>query len=68
MVLGTIVGADSTSGSSESSKAKNNLHWSGRAYTQNDNWHYLSSIWGTSYNLLNSNLSRNTSRAYFRGR
>jgi hypothetical protein len=56
--LSTHVGPPSSSGTT--AKSKLNLYWSGRAYTQNDNWHYLSSIWGTSYNLLNSNFSRNT--------
>ncbi len=60
MALGTIVGAVSTSGSSGSSKAKKNLHWSGRAYTQHDTWFYLNGTYGTSYHLMHSNFSRNT--------
>ena len=61
MVLGTIVGDSSnSSGSSESSKAKKNLHWNGRAYTQQDTWFYFNSTYGTSYHLMHTNYSRNT--------
>lgn len=61
MVLGTIVGADSTSSSSsESSKAKKNLHWGGRSYTQYGNWFYFNSTYGTSYYLMHTNYGRTT--------
>ena len=58
--LANIVGADSTSGSSGSSKAKQNLHWNGRAYTQQDTWFYFNSTYGTSYHLMSTNYSRTT--------
>ena len=62
MTLNNIVGGDSSnsSGSSESSKAKKNLHWNGRSYTQYDTWFYFNNSYGTSYYLMHTNYSRNT--------